>query len=158
MQNNKVILLADEGQDKTELIKMAINDGYEILFVCKHDPYYSYGSNAADGWREQEGAGRFLYYSDEDLENSKTTENNKNMDWNNVNLKDAYERDQNILDGYDFDTLLLEISTNIRSEDINEATITANFEQELKNKMYWARDIFKNNLQNILKEAKGKSD
>lgn len=43
------------------------------------------------------------------------------MDWKNVDLDDGYERDQNILDPYDFDTLLLEISCNVR--DINPETI-----------------------------------
>ena len=76
------------------------------------------------------------------------------MNWNNVNLKSAYERDQNILDGYSFDILLLEISTNIRDENINEATITAQFEQVLKSKIQCAREVFTANLQNILKEAK----
>jgi len=75
------------------------------------------------------------------------------MNWNNVNLKDAYERDQNILDGYSFDILLLEISTNIKNTEINEATIRAHFEKELKIKIQSAREVFRANLQNILKEA-----
>ena len=76
------------------------------------------------------------------------------MNWNNVNLKDAYERDQNILDGYSFDILLLEISTNIKNTEINEATITAQFEQVLKSKIQCAREVFTANLQNILQDAK----
>ena len=75
------------------------------------------------------------------------------MNWNNVNLKDAYERDQNILDGYSFDILLLEISTNIKNTEINEATITAHFEDQLKIRIQSAREVFRANLQNILKEA-----
>ena len=75
------------------------------------------------------------------------------MNWNNVNLKDAYERDQNILDGYSFDILLLEISTNIKNTEINEATITSHFEDVLKINIQSAREVFRANLQNILKEA-----
>ena len=75
------------------------------------------------------------------------------MNWNNVNLKDAYERDQNIFDGYSFDILLLEISTNIKNTEIKEATITAHFEKELKIQIQSAREVFRANLQNILKEA-----
>jgi hypothetical protein len=75
------------------------------------------------------------------------------MNWNNVNLKDAYERDQNILDGHSFDILLLEIATNIKNTEINEATITAHFEDQLTIRIQSARDVFRANLQNILKEA-----
>ena len=73
------------------------------------------------------------------------------MDWNNVNLKSGYERGQNILDPYSFDTLLTEISCNIR--DINEETVKQQFETELKNKIRSAREVFKANLHNIVKEA-----
>lgn len=73
------------------------------------------------------------------------------MDWNNVNLKSGYERDQNILDPYNFDTLLTEISCNIR--DINEETVKRQFETMLKYKIHSAREVFKANLQNIVKEA-----
>lgn len=75
------------------------------------------------------------------------------MNWNNINLKDAYERDQNILDGYNFDMLLLEVSTNIKDTEINEKTISAHFEEQLKMKMRSAREVFKVNLENITKDA-----
>lgn len=73
------------------------------------------------------------------------------MNWNNVNLKSNYERSQNILDPYNFDTLLLEISCNIN--DINEHTVTAQFNEVLRIKIESAKDIFKSNLKNIVKEA-----
>ena len=75
------------------------------------------------------------------------------MNWNNVNLKNAYERDQNILHGYSFDILLLEISTNIKNTEINEATIRAHFEKELKTRIQSAREVFRANLKNIVNEA-----
>jgi len=73
------------------------------------------------------------------------------MDWDNVNLKSPYESSQNILDGYSFDTLLLEISCNLR--EINKETIIKQFEESLQSKIGSARDVFKANLKNILKEA-----
>ena len=73
------------------------------------------------------------------------------MDWKNVNLTDGYERDQNIIDPLSFDTLLLEISCNCR--EINEATVKAQFEADLQSKIESAREVFNNNLQNIVKKA-----
>jgi hypothetical protein len=75
------------------------------------------------------------------------------MDWNNVDLKSDYERNQPILDEYTFETLLLEISCNLR--EINAKTVTEQFENELKIKVDSAREIFKANLNNILKDAIG---
>lgn len=73
------------------------------------------------------------------------------MNWKNIDLNSPYESSQNILDGYDFDTLLLEISCNIK--DINEATIKEQFELSLKQKVESAREIFKDNQANILNAA-----
>lgn len=73
------------------------------------------------------------------------------MDWKNVDLEDDYERDQNIIDPYSFDVLLLEISCNIR--DINPGTVRDQFESSLKAKIDSAREVFDNNFDNILKRA-----
>jgi hypothetical protein len=73
------------------------------------------------------------------------------MNWENVNLKDGYERDQNILDPYSFDTLLLEISCNLK--EINPQTVTNHFETALRNKMRSAREVFYNNAKNIIEQA-----
>ena len=73
------------------------------------------------------------------------------MNWENVNLSDSYERDQNILSPYNFDTLLLEISTNLT--EITEDTIKQYFEEQLKLRISEAKEIFKDNLQNILTDA-----
>lgn len=73
------------------------------------------------------------------------------MDWNNVNLKSDFERNQNIIDPLSFDTLLLEISCNVR--EINEETILAQFETDLKARIESAREIVKANLKNILTDA-----
>ena len=73
------------------------------------------------------------------------------MNWKNVNLKDNYERNQNILDSLSFDTLLLEISCNIT--DINKYTIMNQFNIDLENKIASAKEVMQNNLDNILKDA-----
>jgi len=61
------------------------------------------------------------------------------MDWNNINLKDNYERNQNIIDPLSFDTLLLEISCNVR--EINKENVLKQFETDLKSRIESAREI-----------------
>jgi len=73
------------------------------------------------------------------------------MNWNNVNLKDVYERDQNLLDPYNFDTLLLEVSCNIK--DINEHTVRAQAMESIRSKYETAVEILNANLSNITKQA-----
>jgi hypothetical protein len=75
------------------------------------------------------------------------------MNWENVNLTDSYEREQNIIDSLDFDTLLLEISCNISNDKLNREEIRKQFETDLKNRIVSAREIFNNNIDNILKQA-----
>ena len=73
------------------------------------------------------------------------------IDWNNVKLKDGYERDLYMLDSYDFDTLLLEINCNLI--EINADTVRAQFEESLNSKIEVAKSIFNSNLDNIVKQA-----
>lgn len=73
------------------------------------------------------------------------------MDWNNINLKDNYERNQNIIDPLSFDTLLLEISCNVR--EINKENVLKQFETDLKSRIESAREIMLSNLDNIIKDA-----
>lgn len=73
------------------------------------------------------------------------------MNWSNIDLKSNYERDLSIIDNLTFNTLLLEISCNIR--DINKETIKNQFETDLKARIDSAREVFNNNLNNILNEA-----
>lgn len=74
------------------------------------------------------------------------------INWKNVNLSDGYEREQNILDPYSFDVLLLEISCNLR--EITEETVKAEFEKQLQSKIESAREVFNDNLTNIVKKAR----
>jgi len=74
------------------------------------------------------------------------------MDFNNVDLNDGYERDQNIIDPLSFDTLLLEISCNLR--EINRETVLKQFEDDLQSKITSAREIIDANIDNIVKKAR----
>ena len=73
------------------------------------------------------------------------------MDWKNVNLTNAYERDQDILDSYSFDTLLLEIQCNLR--EINKETVKKQFMESLNSKIESAKEVFFSNIDNIVKQA-----
>jgi len=73
------------------------------------------------------------------------------MNWKNVNLERGYEADQPIIDPLNFDTLLLEIHCNLT--EINEATVMAQFEEDLQSRITSAREVMQNNLKNIVKHA-----
>ena len=73
------------------------------------------------------------------------------MNWKNVDLNSPYERNQNILNEHSFETLLLEISCNVR--DINTDTVKKQFYKSLQSKVQSAREVFYNNLENITETA-----
>lgn len=73
------------------------------------------------------------------------------MNWKNVDLLSAYERDQPILDELSFEVLLLEIQCNLK--EINERTVTEQFETDLQNRIESAREVFALNLSNLVKQA-----
>ena len=73
------------------------------------------------------------------------------MDWKNVNLESSYERAQNILDPYNFETLLLEINCNIR--DINSETVRAEAMAQIRAKFEQAVHILDENLNSITQKA-----
>ena len=73
------------------------------------------------------------------------------MDYLNINLNSDHERNTDILDGYDLETLFLEISCNLR--EINEETVKQQFYESLNSKIQSAKDIFNANLKNIVKYA-----
>ena len=72
-------------------------------------------------------------------------------DWSNIDLSSAYERNLNILEPYDFETLLLELSCNIRTSDLSEGAILKQFNESLDSKVQSAKEIMKDNLKNVLK-------
>ena len=73
------------------------------------------------------------------------------MNWNNIDLTNERERDLPLLDEYTFDTLLLEVSCNVR--EITRETVRAQFEESLCRRITETREIFNNNLDNIVKQA-----
>ena len=73
------------------------------------------------------------------------------MDYLNIDLNNDHERNTDILDGYNLDTLFLEISCNLR--EINEETVKKQFYESLNSKIQSAKEIFSANLQNIVKYA-----
>ena len=73
------------------------------------------------------------------------------MDYFNIDLKSDYERNLDILDGYNLETLFLEISCNVT--EINEETVKKQFYESLNSKIQCAKDIFNANLKNIVKYA-----
>ena len=73
------------------------------------------------------------------------------MDYLNINLNNDHERNTNILDGYDLETLFLEISCNLT--EVNEETVKQQFYESLNSKIQSAKDIFNANLKNIVKYA-----
>ena len=73
------------------------------------------------------------------------------MDYLNIDLTNDQERNTDILDGYDLETLFLEISCNLT--EINEETVKAQFYESLNSKIQSAKDVFNANLKNIVKYA-----
>lgn len=72
------------------------------------------------------------------------------MNWNNINLN-SHEISANILDAYNFETLLLEIECNVR--EINEYTIRKQFQETMESKVRSAYEVFEANFENILIKA-----
>lgn len=73
-------------------------------------------------------------------------------DWNNIDMHSPYETSLNLVENLTFDTLLLEIQCNC--EKIDEQTITAQFEEDLRSRIESAREIFQANLESIIRKAK----
>ena len=73
------------------------------------------------------------------------------MNWNNIDLNSPYERSQDILDGYDSDTLLMEIEHNCPVINRDTVRKQAMYEIELKRKV--AIEILEANLDNYVNEA-----
>lgn len=75
------------------------------------------------------------------------------MDYNNINLSDSYEIEQNILDPYSIDTLLLEIHSNFKKEDITKQKVLDHINKAIQYKVDEAKSIFSANIDNIVKHA-----
>lgn len=75
------------------------------------------------------------------------------VNWSNIDLNSSCERSLNILEPYDFDTLLLEVSCNIRSEDLCVEVIKNHAMQSLMAKHREAVQVLSDNIQNITDKA-----
>lgn len=75
------------------------------------------------------------------------------INWFDINLESDYERNLNFLEGYSFDTLLLEIHCNLRKDEINEKKIKRHLAKQLTLNLDEAREIVLANLDNIISKA-----
>jgi hypothetical protein len=73
-------------------------------------------------------------------------------DWNNIDMHSPYETSLNLIENLTFDTLLLEIGCNCKT--IDEQSVTAQFEEDLRSRIESAREIFQANLESIIRKAK----
>lgn len=72
------------------------------------------------------------------------------MDWNNINLNSGYERSQNFLDGYDFETLFIDLQTNFKTEDLTEAQVLNHAFKSIENRVREAKEILRDNIKQIV--------
>lgn len=77
------------------------------------------------------------------------------MNWNNLNLKEgSHHRQLDILDSYDFDRFLFEISFSFNEENITEQKLRDHFHKEVELKVQIAYELFEANLPQLLEIAK----
>jgi hypothetical protein len=84
--------------------------------------------------------------------------NANGQEWANLDLSRPSEQDRRILEPYTFATLLLEVSHNIRGEDITPDTIRREFEQRMKERAECAREVFEANTEAIYLQAIAERD
>ena len=75
------------------------------------------------------------------------------MNYNNLDLN-SHEADVKIVDDLTFNDLLLQIDCNLPKHNINKVTVQAEFDMVLTLITKGAEDLFKTNLNNIVKKAK----
>jgi len=73
------------------------------------------------------------------------------INWQNVDLSNAYERSLNMLEPINFDMFLLEIECNERN--INKEVLQKHFLNVLQARTEEAKEIFNDNIDNLLKDA-----
>lgn len=83
----------------------------------------------------------------------KNTENTHAINWSKINLSDGYQRSLNLLENYTFDTLLLEVSCNIKDSEINKETVKAQALETINAKYQEALELLNDNLENLTNEA-----
>lgn len=76
------------------------------------------------------------------------------MDWKNIDLESGYEKSQNLMDGYTFEQLLLEVYCNLKEENLTPEEIKKHALSVFKAKYSEAIEILDSNLINITNYAK----
>ena len=76
------------------------------------------------------------------------------MNWNNIDLKSNYELSQTFLDGYSFDTLILELTCNYPAEQITPGLVRKHAIEQITLKAQEAVSIIEHNMKNISNEIK----
>ena len=76
------------------------------------------------------------------------------MDWNNIDLNSNYELSRDFLDGYAFDTLILELTCNYKAEDITPALVRKHVAESITMKVEDAIGIINDNALNIANSVK----
>ena len=74
-------------------------------------------------------------------------------DWSNIDLSDNYKRNLNLLENYTFDTLLLEVSCNIKDSEINKETVKKQALESINAKYQESLELLNDNLDNLTNEA-----
>ena len=77
-------------------------------------------------------------------------ENPYGTDWSNIDLS-SHESTYAIIDPYTFDGLLLEINCNLPK--ITKKSVMKQFEDALQSRINSAREVMRDNLENIVKHA-----
>ena len=72
------------------------------------------------------------------------------IDWSNIDFS-SYETSLAIIDPYTFDGLLLEINCNLPK--ITSESVMKQFEDALQSRITSAREVMRDNLENIVKHA-----
>ena len=75
---------------------------------------------------------------------------NYSTDWNNIDLT-SYQRNLNILEPYNFETLLLELRCNTPTKDLTKEAILSHAKAVLMAKYTEAMEILESNAENVLK-------
>jgi len=75
------------------------------------------------------------------------------MDWNNIDLSSNYELSRDFLDGYSFDTLILELTCNYKAELITPELVRKHAKEFILAKADEAFSIIEHNAKNIAKEV-----
>ena len=80
-----------------------------------------------------------------------SNENPYGIDWSNIDFSSVYETSLAIVGEYTFDGLLLEINCNLPK--ITKESVMKQFEDALQSRITSAREIMRDNLENIVKHA-----